>query len=185
MPEVGGGAFEVSQEEERYLRRVFLRFAGPYLGALAALVLLALALIAGLAQRDADAGPSAAAAREASESAAHSELLALQEQLRTSAARLATLEHAQEKAADQLGALERRVRSAATPVDTASVSELRDALASASERIEALERRAGSASGAGGALEPEVLGALQRLEARLARVERVAAATPAPASPER
>lgn len=161
MPEVHGEHLDVSAEEQRYLRRVFQRFALPYV-----LMGLVVGALAGAGPRWIDAQPEPAAAVE--DPHLREQIAAMRGELAALSQRVVGAEAALAKTRDRLVELEGR--SGSTEVGLFDTDELGRRFDAIGSRIEALETRfeAGGAS-AQGTLDLEQQ--LAKLGSRMARVE--------------
>jgi hypothetical protein len=135
MPEIESGSFEVSKEEERYLRRAFRRFARPYL-----IVLLALAGVWG-AVNGFRVGPAHDPAESPeiqgliTESASLRQAIgALRDEVDRVAARA-------EEGVNRVSSLEERVAKIADATEAVGAARLRKRLEEAHQRINALDAR--------------------------------------------
>jgi hypothetical protein len=173
MPEVHGDHLDVSSEEERYLRRVFRRFALPYVVLGLALGALTGALPGWLGPRDAGGE-----AGDVEDPRLREEIGALRGDVASLSQRAVAAESALARARDRLVALEGR--GGAPGGSTTDSEEIARRVEASVRRIEALEQQisAGAAPPAADAtlLEERVAalgGRLARLEGEL-RAERAA-----------
>jgi hypothetical protein len=175
MPEIGGQGFDVSKEEQRFLKRCFRRFALPYvIGAFAVG-----ALAGALPQwRAADAGEATAA----TDPRLHEEIAAIRSELATLSQRAVGAEATLAKTRDRLVALEQR--AGGTQVDsTGDLAALEESLDAARRRMDALESRVGSSAAPSGVAVTRIEEQFATLGSRLARIEGELRATRGDAPP--
>jgi uncharacterized protein involved in exopolysaccharide biosynthesis len=135
MPEIESGSFEVTKEEERYLRRAFRRFARPYLIALLALVGVWGAMAGFRVGPAHDPAESPEIQGLISESASLRQAIAsLREELAQVAARA-------EEGVNRISSLEKRVARISEATEAVGAARLRKRLEEAHQRINALDAR--------------------------------------------
>jgi hypothetical protein len=163
MPDVQGNQIDVSREEERYLRRVFHRFAAPYvvMGVMFGALLVA---APGWIATDTEPAPEQVADPRVREeiAALHSDLAALSQ-------RAVAAESALARTKERLVALEGRSGdSGETSLDPEEFTRRIDASLS---RIEALEQRVAGGAGAPVADASRLEERMASLGGRVARLE--------------
>lgn len=135
MPEIGSGNFEVSQEEERYLRRAFRRFARPYV-----IGLLALVGVWG-AMTGFRVGPAHDPAELPEIQGLISESASLRQAIATLRDEVEQVAARAEEGVNRISSLEKRVARISDATEAVGADRLRKRLEEAHQRINALDAR--------------------------------------------
>jgi TolA-binding protein len=135
MPKIESGSFEVSREEERYLRRAFRRFARPYLIGLLALAGV-WAAVAGFR-----VGPAHDPAEAPEIQGLISESASLRQAIVSLREEVAQVAARAEEGVNRISSLEKRVAKISDATEAVGAARLRKRLEEAHQRINALDAR--------------------------------------------
>lgn len=167
MPEIHGGEFQVSKQEERYLRRAFRRFALPYV------VVLLAALGAWGAVTGFRLGPAHDPAGSSEVQSLIAEAASLRQAIGALREELDGVARRAEEGVSRVSSLEKRVAKLADATEAIGATALRRRLEQAHQRINALDAR----------VEAVTAAARANAEATRLSERRREQAPPPPASP--
>lgn len=135
MPEIDTGSFEVSSEEERYLRRAFRRFARPYV--------LGLLVLGGLwgAVSGFSVGPAHDPAEAPEIQGLISEAASLRQDIAELRRQLGDVSTRAEEGDNRIASLEKRMAGVADATEAVGADRLRSRIEEAHQRLNALDAR--------------------------------------------